>query len=157
MRSNLIMSLRLFFLISFAFLSGCASFDSGNVDKELGSLIPKEAALKIVNERLKLSDDLRLDARGVGGQACSRMSKPGLVKDIRMVMYQTYSSGHRILWISLDHPSNSMFCGSGVFVSGLSEDKVVPFVTSLKSLGAPIDKFQIVRHKLDCHGCGPVQ
>lgn len=148
---------RVLALALISLISGCSSFDSGNVDKELGSLIPKEAALKIVNERLKLSDDLRLDARGAGGQACSRMSKPGLVKDIRFVMYQTYSSGHRILSISLDHPNNSLFCGSFVFVSGLSEDQVVPFVTSLKSLGAPIDKFQIVRHKLDCHGCGPVQ
>ncbi len=151
------MFLRRFLMIPFAFLVGCASFDSGKVDKDLGSLIPKEAALKIVNERLRLLDDLQIVARGVGGKACSQFSKPGHINDIRMVMYQTYSSGHRILWLSLKHPSNSMFCGSGVFVFGLTEDQVFPFVTALKSLGAPIDKFQIVRHNLDCHGCGPVQ
>ena len=151
------MTLKLFFLLSVAFVAGCASSDLVKVDNELGALIPKEAALKIVNERLKLSEDLRLDARGFGSQSCRQLSKPGLVKDIRSAMYQTYSSGHRVLWLSLDHPSNSMFCGSAVFVSGLSEDQVTPFVTALKSLGSPIEKFVILRHKLDCYSCGPVQ
>jgi hypothetical protein len=151
------MSLRIYVLLFLVLMSGCASFDSGTTDKELGSLMPKEAALKLINERLRLNEDLRLDGRGFGTQSCRQYAKPGFVKDIRMAMYQTYTSGHRILWLSLDHPSNTFFCGSAVFVPGLSEDQVSPFVTALRSLGAPIEKFQIVRHKLDCHGCGPVQ
>lgn len=148
--------LKIFALALISFLSSCASFGSGTVDKELGSLIPKESALRIVNERLKLGDDLRLNATGFGSNSCRQLSKPGSVKDIRMAMYQTYTSGHRILWLSLDHPSNTMFCSSGVFISGFPEEQVALFLTALRSLGAPIDKFQIVRHKLDCHGCGPV-
>jgi hypothetical protein len=144
-------------LLLFAVITGCASFGSGTVDSELGALMPKEAAFRLVNERLRLDGDLKLNASGFGSTSCRQLAKPGSVKDIRTAMFQTYTSGHRILWLSLEHPSNTMFCGSAVFVSGIAEDQVAPFLTALRSLGAPINKFQIVRHKLDCHGCGPVR
>jgi hypothetical protein len=143
-------------LIFIFFIHGCASFGSGTVDKELGSMLPKEAALRIVNSHIKMGDDLKLIGAGLGSYSCNQLPKPGAVSDIRSALYMTWTSGHRTLRISLDHPSNSFSCGSAIFVRNIPEEEVPLLLTALKSLGAPIEKYSIIRYNNRCPDCKPI-